>query len=58
MVDESTGFIKISRFSATTYDEFMAAMSDLKQQGLRNLILDMSGNPGGFSMPLLISVMS
>ncbi|MBK7886210.1 MAG: S41 family peptidase [Bacteroidetes bacterium] len=48
MADESTGFIKISRFSATTYDEFMAAMSDLKQQGLRNLILDMRGNPGGF----------
>jgi len=48
MVDETTGYIKISRFSATTYDEFMTAMTDLKRQGLRNLILDLRGNPGGF----------
>jgi len=48
MVDRETGYIKVNRFSATTYDEFMAAMEDLKKQGMTKLILDLQGNPGGF----------
>jgi len=48
MYDDKTGYIKISRFAATTYDEFMQAMSKLKSQNMQMLILDLRGNPGGY----------
>lgn len=48
MIDESTGFIKLNKFSATTTDEFIEAMNDLKRQNLKNLILDLRGNGGGY----------
>jgi carboxyl-terminal processing protease len=48
MVDPKTGYIKLSRFAATTYDEFMEAMRKLKTQGMQQLVLDLRGNPGGY----------
>jgi len=48
MVDGATGYIKLSRFSETTYREFMDAMNQLKTQGMQKLILDLRDNPGGF----------
>jgi len=48
MLDGITGFIKINRFSATTYDEFSKALKQLKQQGAKQLILDLRDNPGGY----------
>lgn len=48
MIDDDKGYIKISRFSATTYEEFMAALNKLKNQGMNKLILDLQGNPGGY----------
>ncbi len=48
MLDGTTGFIKINRFSATTYDEFSKALKELKQQGAKQLILDLRDNPGGY----------
>lgn len=48
MLDESTGFIKLNKFSATTTDEFIEAMNDLKRQNLKNLVLDLRGNGGGY----------
>lgn len=48
MADETTGYVKISRFSATTYEEFIEAMENLKGKGMQSLILDLRGNPGGF----------
>jgi len=47
MVDESVGYIKVNKFSATTYDEFMEAASELEDEGMSKLILDLRGNPGG-----------
>ena len=48
MVDNQTGYIKVSRFASGTYDEFKAALGDLRRQGLTRLILDLRGNPGGY----------
>lgn len=48
MLDETTGYIKLNKFSATTTDEFLSAMSDLKQEGIQNLVLDLRNNGGGY----------
>ena len=48
MVDKTIGYIKINRFSATTYEEFMSNVKNLKKKGLESLIIDLRGNPGGY----------
>ena len=48
MVDKSIGYIRISRFGATTYDEFMTALTTLQTQGMKSLILDLEDNGGGY----------
>ena len=48
LMDEQTGYIKVSRFASNTYDEFRAALAGLRQQGLARLVLDLRGNPGGY----------
>lgn len=48
MVDSSTGYIKIARFSASTMSEYYQALDKLRNQGLQNLILDLQDNPGGY----------
>ncbi len=47
MVDDHTGYIKVDRFAMTTYDEFMEHATDLSEQGMNRMILDLRGNPGG-----------
>ncbi len=48
MVDDKVGYIKVSRFSATTFDEFKKALTELRQKGMQQLLLDLRGNPGGY----------
>jgi len=48
MLDDSIGYIKISKFSATTIQEFDDAMSFLLTSGMQKLILDLRGNSGGY----------
>jgi len=48
MIDESTGYIKVSRFGEKTYEEFMSGMKKLNHQGMKNVIVDLRGNPGGY----------
>lgn len=48
MVNNETGYIKVSRFGATTYDEYITAFNKLKKQGLKKLIIDLRDNGGGF----------
>ena len=47
MIEPAKGFIHINKFSETTYQEFMSAMERLQKQGMKELILDLRGNPGG-----------
>mgnify|MGYP006197361387 CR=1 FL=1 len=48
MLTENAGYIKISRFAKTTYDEFMDAVSKLKAKGMEKLVIDLRGNGGGY----------
>lgn len=48
MANSEIGYIKVSRFSATTFSEFHTAIQALKQQGMVQLILDLRDNPGGY----------
>ena len=48
MVSAETGYIKISRFAATTYDEYINAFVKLKKMGMTKLIVDLRGNGGGY----------
>lgn len=48
MINPTTGYIKISRFAANTYNEFKQALTDLRQQGMEKLVLDLRDNPGGY----------
>lgn len=47
MIDEITGFIKISRFANKTYREFMDRMQLLDDSGAKKVIIDLRGNTGG-----------
>lgn len=48
MLTNDIGYIKISRFAATTYSEFIKAFNGLKKQGMKKLVVDLRGNGGGF----------
>lgn len=48
MVNNNTGYIKVSRFSATTFEEFKEALVELRKKGMEQLVLDLRGNPGGY----------
>ena len=48
LADGQTGYVKISRFAADTYDEFKTELSGLRRQGMTRLVLDLRGNPGGY----------
>jgi carboxyl-terminal processing protease len=49
MLDEHTGYFKISRFNSNTYQEFMQSLTPMvEEQGLQRLVLDLRGNPGGY----------
>src|SRR5690554_3437203 len=48
MLDDETGLIKLNKFSATTTDEFTEAIKELRSKNMKNLILDLRGNGGGY----------
>ncbi|MFV8225497.1 S41 family peptidase [Christiangramia aquimixticola] len=48
MLTEDLGYIKIDRFSETTYKEFSKAIKKLKNQGATQIALDLRDNPGGY----------
>ncbi len=49
MLDNKTGYIKVNRFSATTYEEFMKGLEKLvEKEGMKDLVIDLRQNPGGY----------
>lgn len=48
MLEDSIGYIRLNRFAQTSTDEFVEAVKDLKQQGMKDLIFDLRGNGGGY----------
>lgn len=48
MVDDKTGYINLTRFAETTTDELIEALKKLSSQGMKQLVLDLRNNPGGY----------
>ncbi len=48
MIDNTTGYVRISSFGATTHDEFVKACNRLKKLGMKDIIIDLQGNGGGY----------
>jgi len=48
MADMQTGYIRLSRFAATSNEEFEKALNNLRKEGMKNLILDLQSNGGGY----------
>jgi carboxyl-terminal processing protease len=48
MIDSKVGYVRLNRFGATTAEEFSQAVRELKKHGMRDLILDLQGNGGGY----------
>ncbi len=48
MINNNLGYIKLNKFSATSYDEFEVALEALKKEGMKSLVFDLRNNPGGY----------
>ncbi len=47
MIEDGIGYILVSEFDTVTYEQFKKALADLEKQGMKGLIVDLRGNPGG-----------
>jgi carboxyl-terminal processing protease len=50
MLDKETGYIKLNKFAATTEKEFSEAVEKLKKSSMKNMVLDLRGNGGGYML--------
>jgi carboxyl-terminal processing protease len=48
ILENGTGYIRLTRFSETSHEEVRKAIQRLKAEGMKGLILDLRGNPGGY----------
>lgn len=48
MIADGTGYVRVSKFARTTYDEFFQALTELRQKGAKKFVVDLRGNTGGF----------
>ena len=48
MLSGDVGFIKLNRFAATSEEEFRKAVEQLRKQNMKDLIIDLRGNSGGY----------
>lgn len=47
MKEDHTGYIRVTEFDSVTYDQFAQALTELEEQGMEGLIVDLRNNPGG-----------
>lgn len=47
-INKQLGYIKLEQFAMTSYNEINKALSSFKKQGVKDIVLDLRGNPGGF----------
>ena len=47
MLNDSVGYVRVSKFAGNTYSEFLQALSSLHYKGATNFVLDLRGNGGG-----------
>ncbi|MDX9782010.1 MAG: S41 family peptidase [Bacteroidales bacterium] len=56
MVNEKSGYLKLSKFTRTSHKEVLESLETLKEQGMKSLIIDLRGNSGGYlDQALLLS---
>ena len=56
MVDDTTGYIRLQKFSRTTHKDFVEAYTALTEKGMHRLVMDIRDNSGGFlDQALLLS---
>ena len=48
LIDNTTGYVSVNRFAEKTTEELMEALQDLKNKGMKRLVLDLRNNPGGY----------
>lgn len=48
MINDRTGYIHVKNFGEQTYAEMLVALADLNMSGMKNLIMDLRGNTGGY----------
>lgn len=48
LIDKTTGYIRLDKFTENSYEEFMEALEPMTKQGIQKLIFDLRGNGGGF----------
>ena len=48
MLDDTTGFIKLSKFARSTYLDFLKAALSLREKGMKRLVFDLRDNTGGY----------
>ena len=48
MLDDKTGYLQISRFGAKTHEEMVEGIEKLRKQGMKQLIIDLGNNGGGY----------
>ena len=48
LLNDSTGYIKLNKFSESAYEEFMRSLENLQKSKITGLVLDLRGNAGGF----------
>lgn len=48
MIDSTTGYVRISSFGQTTHDEFVKICTRLRAKGMKDIVIDLQGNGGGY----------
>ena len=56
MIDNQTGYIKVSQFGKNTYEEFLIALINLRAEGAKRFIVDLRGNSGGYMEMAILMV--